>query len=335
MLSGYDINSKYFEESDEHINEVLALTRKFAGDFNLSVMRTLPIEKYAMGNGSHDNFCYRIERELLEMGDIRGISGVQKYGVWFDKNNGKYVATNKFGSDPDEAWGNVRKEISNLIKAGENEDYTAIKKNNLAPLFKFKILAVYYPEKYLTLYSDNHLSYFCKRAGIPLNNDDDTIKMQDKLLKWKDADETMSGWSIIRFSRFLYHHFGYPPKDVPEWKPKHNDLLKKAYADLKDFENKYPDAKVVEILKRERSAKIAAVVKARAHGICQLCGKPAPFYSKNGDPYLECHHIIWIADGGADELDNAVALCPNCHRKMHILNNEKDIEYLKIQISKK
>ena len=79
MLSGYDINSKYFEESDEHINEVLALTRKFAGDFNLSVMRTLPIEKYAMGNGSHDNFCYRIERELLEMGDIRGISGVQKY----------------------------------------------------------------------------------------------------------------------------------------------------------------------------------------------------------------------------------------------------------------
>lgn len=335
MSSSYDSNSIYFEESDEHINKVLALTRKFSGDFNRSVMRTLPLEKYAMGTGSHDNFCYRIERELLEMGDIRGIAAIKKYGVWFDKKIGEYTATNKFGSDPGEAWEKVRAEIINLINAGESKDYNAIRKNNLAPLFRYKILAVYYPEKYLTLYSDNHLSYFCIKSGIVLNNGDDTITMQDKLLKWKDADKDMSEWSIIRFSRFLYHHFGYPPKDVLEWKPKYNDILKKAYADLKDFENKRPDTKVIEILKRERSDKVAAVVKARAHGICQLCGNSAPFYSKSGDPYLECHHIVWIARHGADELDNAVALCPNCHRKMHILNNEKDIEYLTKQILKK
>lgn len=27
---------------------------------------------------------------------------------------------------------------------------------------------------------------------------------------------------------------------------------------------------------------------------------------------------------GGDELGNVVALCPNCHRKVHILNNKND-----------
>ena len=49
---------------------------------------------------------------------------------------------------------------------------------------------------------------------------------------------------------------------------------------------------------------MAAVVKERAEGICQLCNKPAPFYNKKGEPYLECHHIVWIARGGADEVYN-------------------------------
>lgn len=28
---------------------------------------------------------------------------------------------------------------------------------------------------------------------------------------------------------------------------------------------------------------------------------------------LELHHIIWIKDGGGNEPENLVALCPNCH----------------------
>lgn len=68
--------------------------------------------------------------------------------------------------------------------------------------------------------------------------------------------------------------------------------------------------------------------KLRAKGICQLCEKPAPFNDKNGNPYLECHHIIWLSEGGADELRNTVALCPNCHKKMHIVNDDEDVKKL-------
>ncbi|MDE7251030.1 MAG: HNH endonuclease, partial [Lachnospiraceae bacterium] len=40
-------------------------------------------------------------------------------------------------------------------------------------------------------------------------------------------------------------------------------------------------------------------------------------------------HVKWIARGGADEVYNAVALCPNCHRRMHILDESDDVAKLK------
>lgn len=77
-----------------------------------------------------------------------------------------------------------------------------------------------------------------------------------------------------------------------------------------------------------RDASIAENSKRRAKGICQLCREPAPFNDKDGEPYLESHHIIWLANGGADSVENTVALCPNCHRKMHVVNDPSDVKKL-------
>ena len=33
--------------------------------------------------------------------------------------------------------------------------------------------------------------------------------------------------------------------------------------------------------------------------------------------YLEPHHIHRIADGGPDDPAHEIALCPNCHRRVH------------------
>lgn len=77
-----------------------------------------------------------------------------------------------------------------------------------------------------------------------------------------------------------------------------------------------------------RDRYVSEYVKRRANGICQLCAEPAPFVDCNGKPFLETHHVIRLADGGADSISNTVALCPNCHRKMHILNLDEDVEKL-------
>lgn len=77
-----------------------------------------------------------------------------------------------------------------------------------------------------------------------------------------------------------------------------------------------------------RDAFVSEYAKRRANGVCQLCDGEAPFSNKEGFPYLECHHIEWVSNGGSDTIENTVALCPNCHRKMHVLNLESDKEKL-------
>lgn len=73
---------------------------------------------------------------------------------------------------------------------------------------------------------------------------------------------------------------------------------------------------------------VAEYAKRRANGVCQLCEEEAPFRNAEGFPYLECHHIDWISNGGSDSIENTVALCPNCHRKMHILDLPADRTHL-------
>lgn len=67
-----------------------------------------------------------------------------------------------------------------------------------------------------------------------------------------------------------------------------------------------------------RNADVIAEVLTRAVGNCETCLAPAPFQrASNGMPYLEVHHMVPLAAGGCDTVENAVAICPNCHRKAH------------------
>jgi hypothetical protein len=67
-----------------------------------------------------------------------------------------------------------------------------------------------------------------------------------------------------------------------------------------------------------RNQDVIAEVLARAAGTCEDCKRPAPFLrAKDGTPFLEVHHVETLARGGLDTVQNAVALCPNCHRKRH------------------
>lgn len=75
----------------------------------------------------------------------------------------------------------------------------------------------------------------------------------------------------------------------------------------------------------ERNPDVVAEVLYRAQGCCEDCGNPAPFKRRSdGSPYLEVHHVVRLADGGEDTVDNAIALCPNCHRRRHFGTDEDE-----------
>jgi predicted HNH restriction endonuclease len=56
----------------------------------------------------------------------------------------------------------------------------------------------------------------------------------------------------------------------------------------------------------------------RSNQACEMpfCSIPL-FLKDDGQPFLEVHHVVPLAESGVDELGNAAALCPMCHRELH------------------
>ncbi|WP_433581272.1 NUDIX domain-containing protein [Paenibacillus amylolyticus] len=80
---------------------------------------------------------------------------------------------------------------------------------------------------------------------------------------------------------------------------------------------KAPDTVTVTSKQFVRNGDVIVEVLERAKGVCEQCKKPAPFLRKDLTPYLEVHHIKPLAEGGEDTVENAIAICPNCHRAAH------------------
>lgn len=55
---------------------------------------------------------------------------------------------------------------------------------------------------------------------------------------------------------------------------------------------------------------LRALVKARAGGRCECCAERLP-------AHYECHHRKLRSRGGQDSATNLVALCNECHRRIH------------------
>lgn len=121
-------------------------------------------------------------------------------------------------------------------------------------------------------------------------------------------------------------------------KPSVSHLKNKSLKQLREETLKKPSGTASKQEKREsayyRSQAIKLYVLHRSSGNCEGCNSPAPFNTKSG-PYLECHHLHRLADGGPDHPSNVVAVCPNCHRRAHYADDAKAFNERLIQVAEK
>lgn len=62
---------------------------------------------------------------------------------------------------------------------------------------------------------------------------------------------------------------------------------------------------------------VIAEVLNRARGMCENCLQPAPFYKKSDyQPYLEIYVKKPLEQDGEANLENLMAVCPNCHQRL-------------------
>jgi 5-methylcytosine-specific restriction endonuclease McrA len=68
----------------------------------------------------------------------------------------------------------------------------------------------------------------------------------------------------------------------------------------------------------ERDPLVIAISRKRSGHRCEVPGCDHPqFMAANGLPYCEVHHVVPLAEGGEDRIENAACLCPSHHREVH------------------
>lgn len=87
-------------------------------------------------------------------------------------------------------------------------------------------------------------------------------------------------------------------------------------------QNNSPHSKNVEKIKSilEFSKRTAVKILKRMGAKCSICGWD--------ESTCDIHHIIPKKNGGTDNMDNLIYICPNCHRICHT-TNKYSIEHLK------
>lgn len=194
-----------------------SLRKKFTNDYTSDKILSLNLDEYIVGKRDNTSFCNRIENELNNWGNIHG-STAKKFGLYFgtlgDDETRKYrIGKKYFGTQTDEAFKKILTSIVELIE--NNNNRKLIKKNPISPMFKGKLLSVYYPNQFLNIFSASHLNYFINMLSLD-NNSKSEIDKQYLLLDFKNNDLVMKHWSIYEFSKFLYFSFGSPNNEIKD-----------------------------------------------------------------------------------------------------------------------
>lgn len=189
------------------------IRQDFVADFPSHKILSLELDDYVIGKGkANRSFCYRLEREMDTLGKIVGAFS-PKFGLYFgefgENTPKEYRFTKKWGINLSAAFASIKQAIVDLIRDAATNDFAAIAGNALSPMFKGKILFVYFPEKFAPIYAWEHLEHFI--AALDLDGAFECeADMQRALMDYRATWPELKAQPSALYMRLLYEVFGHP-----------------------------------------------------------------------------------------------------------------------------
>jgi len=196
---------------------------EFVKKFPKDQIINLTIDEYVQGNNNNDSFCYWLEFKKIEGVRISfGIGGgtSAKFGLYKSKKENEYIAgfdnTILKGDALNDFFKKLIKCILDAIRLVDENRIEEIK--NLEIPFRAivlqKILAIYYPDKFLHIGSPNVILEIANALGI--NNVEvskkNQIEVNYECKKLLDKTEPFKDWGYEKMSKFLWDQFN--PEDA-------------------------------------------------------------------------------------------------------------------------
>jgi len=196
---------------------------EFVKRFPKDQIINLTIDEYVQGNNNNDSFCYWLEFKKIEGVRVSfGIGGgtSAKFGLYKSKKENEYIAgfdnTILKGDALNDFFKKLIKCILDAIILVDENRVEEIK--NLEIPFRAivlqKILAIYYPDKFLHIGSPNVILEIANALGIKNVEviKKNQIEVNYECKKLLDKTEPFKDWGYEKMSKFLWDQFN--PEDV-------------------------------------------------------------------------------------------------------------------------
>ena len=145
----------------------------------------MTIEEYSLNTEdkalSQKSFCYWVETKLRGLGSMQGATSL-KFGTYYGLLKPDTVYRRRWAKWTAESFETIRRELILLYDSGKAEDIEAIQNNLLSPMFKGKLLYLYFPHRYLNIFDAKHLHHFLNKLSIRYKPSDDLVMLREFLM---------------------------------------------------------------------------------------------------------------------------------------------------------
>jgi len=188
----------------------------FQRKFDRKKIMSMTLDEYILGKESTDSYCYWIAIKTREVGNIAVGGAGRSFGVYYNKEEQSYMITEGAKSKKatkKEAETYLEKIKIGLIAlldgAGKKDLKKILTTSKELPLNQQaigKTLSLFFPDEYLSIFSENHVNIFLDNLDLLDKNTQklNIVKRRGILLDYKLKDEIFKNWPNRKYVDFLY-----------------------------------------------------------------------------------------------------------------------------------
>ena len=322
---------------ENNIETLKLLRDKFVRYFDRHKLETMTVDEYSLNSEnnalSKESFCYWVETKLRGLGSMQGATSL-KFGTYYGLLKPDTTYRRRWIGWASESFETIRKELLNLYDPGEAEDIEAIQRNLLSPMFKGKLLSLYFPQRYLNIFDTKHLRHFLNKLSIPNKPNDNPVMLREFLIAYKQSVSQYAKMDAIDFGHTLYAKYGNPSEDEVQYESaeelyelSHKHSIRSFVKNLPEYSN-IPEAVPEQIETSYGLVYKIDPAKSRralfnANFLCEADYSHESFTRRDEkNRYTEAHHLIPRSNQryygySLDVIANIISLCSNCHNCLH------------------
>jgi MoxR-like ATPase/plastocyanin len=232
LIVEFDTNRKLFSEDWKTDDEIDKERQEFITQFPIDKISEIELDEYVQGKRvpltgerNRTTFCYLLENGIESFGSASG-GNARKFGIYHRDKTSKYEFDESKFDTVEDAFVALKEELKIILDAAETlkNDGNWNKFSELVDDGDFqiqrhivsKILAIYFPETFVTIHSNAAINNLLDFFKIPRKEIDEKLQLKKSILnEIKNDHSIIKNWIFPDYGHFLWSSIVRPVK-LPE-----------------------------------------------------------------------------------------------------------------------